>query len=58
MCGSSRWKGTKAASKQMRNLDETGLIIVGCRYSQQLTCSEEKCKYQSYLSDMYIAITW
>jgi len=33
MCGSSRWKGTKAASKQMRNLDETGLIIAGCRYT-------------------------
>lgn len=33
MCGSSRWKAAKAASKTMKNLDETGLIVSGCRHS-------------------------
>ena len=33
MCGSSRWKAAKAGSKEMKNLDETGLIVSGCRHS-------------------------
>ena len=30
MCGTSRWKAAKAASKTMRYLDETGAVIAGC----------------------------
>jgi len=33
MCGTSRWKAAKAASKGMKNLDETGLVIAGCRHT-------------------------
>ena len=33
MCGSSRWKAAKDASKTMKNWDETGLIVSGCRHS-------------------------
>ena len=33
MCGTSRWKAAKASSKKMKNLDETGLIVSGCRHS-------------------------
>ena len=33
MCGTSRWKAAKASSKTMKNLDETGLIVSGCRHS-------------------------
>ena len=33
MCGTSRWKAAKAVSKTMKNLDETGLIVSGCRHS-------------------------
>ena len=33
MCGTSRWKAAKVSSKTMKNLDETGLIVSGCRHS-------------------------
>ena len=33
MCGTSRWKAAKAASKSMKNLDETGLVVGGCRHT-------------------------
>lgn len=33
MCGTSRWKAAKATSKTMTNLDETGLVVSGCRHS-------------------------
>ena len=33
MCGTSRWKAAKATSKIMTNLDETGLVVSGCRHS-------------------------
>lgn len=33
MCGTSRWKAAKVASKSMRNLDETGLVVGGCRHT-------------------------
>lgn len=32
MCGTTRWKAAKAASKSMPNLDETGIVIGGCRH--------------------------
>ena len=32
MCGTSRWKAAKAASKTMQHLDETGAVITGCRH--------------------------
>lgn len=32
MCGTTRWKAAKAASKSMANLDETGIVIGGCRH--------------------------
>jgi len=32
MCGTTRWKAAKAASKTMTNLDETGIVIGGCRH--------------------------
>ena len=32
MCGTSRWKAAKAASKTMQHLDETGVVIAGCRH--------------------------
>ena len=32
MCGTTRWKAAKAASKTMKNLDETGLVVAGCRH--------------------------
>ena len=32
MCGTTRWKAAKAASKSMPNLDETGIFIGGCRH--------------------------
>ena len=33
MCGTSRWKTAKSSSKIMRNLDETGLVVAGCRHT-------------------------
>ena len=33
MCGTTRWKAAKASSKTMRNLDETGLVVAGCRHT-------------------------
>ena len=32
MSGTTRWKTAKTASKSMPNLDETGMIIGGCRH--------------------------
>ena len=32
MCGTTRWKAAKAASKTMPHLDETGLEVAGCRH--------------------------
>ena len=32
MCGTSRFKAAKESSKTMKNLDETGLIVAGCRH--------------------------
>ena len=32
MCGTTRWKAAKAASKTMPNLDETGIVTGGCRH--------------------------
>ena len=32
ICGTTRWKAAKAASKTMPNLDETGLVVGGCRH--------------------------
>ena len=32
MCGTSRWKAAKAASKTMQHLDETGVVVAGCRH--------------------------
>ena len=32
MCGTTRWKAAKAVSKTMPNLDETGIVIGGCRH--------------------------
>ena len=28
----SRWKAAKATSKTMKGLDETGVVVAGCRY--------------------------
>lgn len=36
LCGSTRWKAAKAASKTMKNLDETGLEVAGCRHALAL----------------------
>ena len=36
LCGSTRWKAAKAASKTMTNLDETGLEVAGCRHALAL----------------------
>ena len=36
MCGTTRWKAAKATSKTMRNLDETGLVVAGCRHTLAL----------------------
>ena len=30
MCGTTRWKGVKASSKTMPNLDDTGLEVADC----------------------------
>ena len=44
MCGTSRWKADKSASKVMKNLDETGIVVFllappvstkGCQYVQR-----------------------
>ena len=32
MCGTSRWKAAKSASKTMKNLDETGIVVSCCRH--------------------------
>ena len=32
MCGTSRWKAAKSASKTMKNLDETGIVVACCRH--------------------------
>lgn len=32
MCGESRWKAAQNTARQKKNLDETGLEIVGCRH--------------------------
>ena len=32
LCGTTRWKAAKSSSKTMKNLDETGLIVAGCRH--------------------------
>lgn len=32
LCGTTRWKAAKSSSKTMKNLDETGLIVTGCRH--------------------------
>ena len=32
MCGTTRWKAAKAASKSMSSLDETGVSMAGCRH--------------------------
>jgi hypothetical protein len=32
MCGTTRWKAAKAASRTMPHLDETGLEVAGCRH--------------------------
>ena len=32
MCGTSRWKAAKATSKTMKGLDETGVVVAGCRH--------------------------
>ncbi|XP_065896316.1 uncharacterized protein [Dysidea avara] len=32
MCGTSRWKAAKSTSKTMRGLDETGVVVAGCRH--------------------------
>ena len=31
-CGTSRFKAAKESSKTMKNLDETGIVISGCRH--------------------------
>jgi len=31
-CGTSRFKAAKESSKTMKSLDETGLIVAGCRH--------------------------
>jgi len=36
MCGTTRWKAAKAISKTMKNLDETGLVVAGCRHALAL----------------------
>ena len=36
LCGTTRWKAAKAASKSMTNLDETGLEVAGCRHALAL----------------------
>ena len=44
MCGTSRWKAAKSASKAMKNLDETGIAVFllatpdstkGCQHVQR-----------------------
>ncbi|XP_065895222.1 uncharacterized protein [Dysidea avara] len=32
ICGTSRFKAAKASSKTMKTLDETGLVVAGCRH--------------------------
>ena len=32
MCGTSRWKAAKSASKTMKNLDETGIVVSCCHH--------------------------
>jgi len=32
ICGTSRFKAAKVSSKTMKNLDETGLVVAGCRH--------------------------
>ena len=32
LCGTTRWKAAKAASKTMNNLDECGIEVAGCRH--------------------------
>jgi len=32
MCGTSRWKAAKSTSKTMKGLDETGVVVAGCRH--------------------------
>ena len=36
ICGTTRWKDAKVASKTMTNLDETGLEVAGCRHALAL----------------------
>lgn len=31
-CGSTRWKAAKTDSKAMAKLDETGMVVAGCRH--------------------------
>ena len=31
-CGTSRFKAAKESSKTMKNLDETGIVVSGCRH--------------------------
>ena len=47
MCGTTRWKAAKATSNTLRNLDETSLVVAGCRHAlalRQSTCFVVNCK--------------
>ena len=60
MCGTTRWKAAKATSKTMKNLDETGLVIAGCRHTLALKAVNMFCGelYVVYFSIHASLHTW